>query len=248
MCKYLIYLLIIILNFLYLSIFIINEGYIGVYFNNDKNHNIIKIYKPGLYFQVPFLNQIKILNSGLFNTNFQIQKFILKNKIDLVIKSYVMWKIVDYKQYFLKTNGNLIQTEIYIKKYFSDKLQLKLDKLNIKKVLNNNHDFSVKNLSNCENNNFKENFVSKLFFQNDNNKIFIKNLLNLGIDIIDVRIKKIILSKNMLKSIINRISYELKFIIYNEKNKTKKIVKEIKNKINNKNIKISNKFKHKSCL
>ncbi|QJC28587.1 protease modulator HflC [Enterobacteriaceae endosymbiont of Plateumaris consimilis] len=240
MYKCLIYLLIILLNFFYLSVFIINEGYVGIHIcnNNYKTKDIITIYKPGLYFKIPFLNTIKILHTGLLNTNFEIGKFVLNSKKDLIIKGYIIWKIIDFKKYISATNGNLIQTEIILKKKFSEKLQFELDKLNIENIFNNDDEFSIKNLLNCNYNtikNLKKNFISQLIFQN-NNKIIINNLADIGISIIDVRIKNVLLSKEILKSIFDRINYEKKYIIYNQENQAKEIAEKIKCKIKHKNI------------
>ncbi|QJC28135.1 SPFH domain-containing protein [Enterobacteriaceae endosymbiont of Plateumaris braccata] len=245
MYKCLIYLLVILLNFLYLSSFIINEGYVGINIynhNNDKTKNIVTIYKPGLYFKIPFLNQTKILHTGLLNTNFEVEKFILNSKKNLIIKGYIIWKITNFKNYIKATNGNLIQTEIILRKKFSDKLQLEFDKLNVENIFNNYNDFSIKNLLNYKNNtinSFKKNFISKLIFQN-NSKIITKNLADIGISIIDVRIKNISLSKEILKSIFDRINYEKRYIIYNEENRAKEIAEKIKCKFYNKNIIYSN--------
>ncbi|QJC29475.1 hypothetical protein GJT83_00915 [Enterobacteriaceae endosymbiont of Plateumaris pusilla] len=206
MSKCLIYLLIIILNFLYLSIFIINEGYVGI----NSYNNIITIYKPGFHFKIPLFNNIQILNSSLFSTNFQINKFILKNKKDLIIHVYIIWKIKDYKLYYLNTGGNLIHTEIILKRQVSDKLYLDIDKLNIQKIFNHSSNFLKKSLSNYDNNqikNIKENFISKLISQN-NNQTIINNMNNMGIDIIDIKIEKVSFSKDILKNIFYNFNHK----------------------------------------
>ncbi|QJC29918.1 hypothetical protein GJT84_00920 [Enterobacteriaceae endosymbiont of Plateumaris sericea] len=201
MGKCFIYLLIIILNFLYLSVFIINEGYVGI----NSYNNITTVYKPGLHFKIQLLNTIKILNSGLINTNFIVERFILKDKQDLVIHVYIIWKIINYKLYYLVTKGNLIHTEIILKKQLSDKLQLDIDQYNIQNIFNYSGNFLKKKISSYDNNqikNFKKNFISNLIFQN-NNQTIINNMRKIGIEIVDVRIEKISLSKDIKKYVLS---------------------------------------------
>lgn len=97
------------------SVFVVNEGQraLVVRFGKVlKTGDEAKVYTPGLNFKVPFIDSTRILDARLQTLDGQADRFVTSEKKDLIIDSYVKWRINDFEQFYLSTNGgNIMQAE-----------------------------------------------------------------------------------------------------------------------------------------
>ena len=54
----------------------------------------------------------------------QADRFVTKEKKDLIVDSYIKWRISDFSRYYLATGGgDISQAEVLLKRKFSDRLR-----------------------------------------------------------------------------------------------------------------------------
>jgi len=112
----------------YLSVFVIYEGQraIKVRFaavlKDGADQTII--YEPGINFKVPFIDKVRILDARIQTLDGEPDRFVTSEKKDLIVDSYVKWRIEDFSTYYLTTGGgNKFAAENLLKQKVSDGLR-----------------------------------------------------------------------------------------------------------------------------
>lgn len=91
--------------------FTVREGEVGIVFRfgkvirADGDGNAPAICAPGLYFKLPLIDQVKKIDVRIQSLDSQADRFVTSEKKDLMIDSYVKWQITDPALFFLSTNG-----------------------------------------------------------------------------------------------------------------------------------------------
>ncbi|MEI2265977.1 protease modulator HflC [Erwinia sp. CGal63] len=140
MRKPLIVVLIVVLVALYASLFVVQEGQRGIVMRFGKvlrdDENKPLVYEPGLHFKVPFLESVKTLDARLQTMDNQADRFVTKEKKDLIVDSYIKWRISDFSRYYLATGGgDVSQAEVLLKRKFSDRLRSEIGRLDVKDIV-----------------------------------------------------------------------------------------------------------------
>ncbi len=138
--KPLIVLLIAVLVVLYASLFVVPEGQRGIVLRFSKvlrdGENKPLVYAPGLHFKLPFLTTVKMLDARIQTMDNQADRFVTKEKKDLIVDSYIKWRISDFSRYYLATGGgDISQAEVLLKRKFSDRLRSEIGRLDVKDIV-----------------------------------------------------------------------------------------------------------------
>ncbi|NRA53670.1 MAG: protease modulator HflC [Gammaproteobacteria bacterium] len=112
----------------YLSVFVIYEGQraIKVRFAAvlKDSAGVTVIYEPGINFKVPFIDKVRILDARIQTLDGEPDRFVTSEKKDLIVDSYVKWRIKDFSAYYLATGGgNKFAAENLLKQKVSDGLR-----------------------------------------------------------------------------------------------------------------------------
>ncbi|MCR3755084.1 MAG: regulator of FtsH protease [Candidatus Westeberhardia cardiocondylae] len=216
----------------YTSCFIIQEGQCGIVLRfgkvlRDIDNNPI-VYNPGLHIKIPILEKVKNLDIRIQTMENQEDRFVTMEKKDLIIDSYIKWRISDFSRYYLATGGgDISQAETLIRRKFSDRLRSELGKLDVKGIVTDSRNqlmSDVRKLLNygtVGNDNEKVLSNNCMFFSNfknnefylvdsfkDNLEINQNSMAALGIEIVDVRIKQINLPVEVSDAIYQRMRAE----------------------------------------
>ncbi len=110
MRKSVIAIIIIVLVVLYMSVFVVKEGERGITLRFAKDlcddDNKPLVYEPGLHFKIPFIETVKVLDARIQTMWItQPHRFVTKEKKDLIVDSYIKWRISDFSRYYLATGG-----------------------------------------------------------------------------------------------------------------------------------------------
>ncbi|RWR02868.1 cell division protein FtsH [[Pantoea] beijingensis] len=140
MRKPLIVLLIVVLVVLYASLFVVQEGQRGIVLRFGKvlrdDENKPLVFAPGLHFKIPFLESVKMLDARIQTMDNQADRFVTKEKKDLIVDSYIKWRISDFSRYYLATGGgDVSQAEVLLKRKFSDRLRSEMGRLDVKDIV-----------------------------------------------------------------------------------------------------------------
>lgn len=188
------------------SFFIVKEGERGIVLQFGKvlknNQQNTLLYTPGLHFKIPFIESIKLLDARIHTMDNQADRFVTKEKKDLIVDSYIKWRVVDFSRYYLSTGGgDIFQAEVLLKRKFSDRLRSEIGCLNVKEIVNDSRGRLTTDVLHSLN----EGTASII---DKESLININSMKALGIEVVDVRIKQINLPIEVSDAIYNRMRAE----------------------------------------
>ena len=172
------------------SVFIVSEGQKGIVVQFGKVKRVDsgepRLYEPGLHFKVPLIDQVRKMDARIQTLEGQADRFVTSEKKDLIIDSYVKWKIEDFSKYYLATGGgNKIQAEDLLKRKINNGLRSEIGNRTIKDIVSG------------ERSTVMEDALMKMARSSE-----------LGIKVVDVRIKQINLPVEVSSSIYQRMRAE----------------------------------------
>ncbi|MGN1392549.1 MAG: protease modulator HflC [Succinivibrionaceae bacterium] len=194
----------------YQSLFIVKEGERVLITRFDKvlrdSDGNLKIYEPGPYFKIPFIDKVKTLDARIQTLNSTADRFVTSEKKDLIIDSYVKWKIVNFAKFYTSTKGDKYQAEELLRNKITNSLRSQIGLLTIKEIVSG---------YNSENNDKKADTEDEVstskrdqVMQNAQASTSKSAISDLGIEIIDVRMMQINLPKEVSNSIYQRMRAE----------------------------------------
>lgn len=140
MRKFLTPVIVVIAAILYSSIVIVSEGTRGIMLRFSKVHrdadNKVVVYNPGLHFKIPFIDSIKILDARIRTLDGQADRFVTVEKKDLLVDSYVKWRISDFGRFYTATGGgDYAQASNLLRRKVNDRLRSETGSRTIKDIV-----------------------------------------------------------------------------------------------------------------
>ncbi|QCI22389.1 protease modulator HflC [Buchnera aphidicola] len=187
------------------SFFIVKEGERGIVLKFGKvlrnSDQKTVVYNPGLHFKFPFLETVKMLDGRIHTMDNQADRFVTKEKKDLIVDSYIKWRINDFSRYYLATGGgDIFQAEVLLKRKFSDRLRSEIGCLNVKEIVTDSRGRLTTDVLNSLN--------KGTMHLEKKSSINVNSMNALGIEVVDVRIKQINLPFEVSDAIYNRMRAE----------------------------------------
>src|SRR5690554_294794 len=174
------------------SIFVVKEGQraIVVQFGKvlrDAETGAPKVYAPGLHFKLPFIEEVKRLDARIKTLDGNPDRFVTSEKKDLIVDTYVKWRISDFATYYLSTNGgNQAQAEALLTRRVGSGLRAEFGSRTIKEIVSGERD----------------SLMREALIRGAN------SAQELGIEVIDVRMMQINLPVEVSQSIFQRMRAE----------------------------------------
>lgn len=229
MRKPLILIMLIVLMVLYASLFIVQEGQRDIVLRFGKvrrdGDNKPLIYNPGLHIKIPFIEKVKNLDERIQTMENQADRFVTMEKKDLIIDSYIKWRISDFSRYYLATDGgDVSQAEVLLKRKFSDRLRSELGRLDVKGIVTDSRNQLMTDVREALNNGTSsdeeaqvtaaDNAIASAAARVERETNGMPPAVNpnsmaaLGIEVVDVRIKQINLPTEVSDAIYQRMRAE----------------------------------------
>lgn len=219
---------VVVLVALYASLFVVQEGERGIVLRFGKvlrdSENKPLVYAPGLHFKVPFVESVKTLDARIQTMDNQADRFVTSEKKDLIVDSYLKWRISDFSRYYLATGGgDVSQAEVLLKRKLSDRLRSEIGRLDVKDIVTDSRGRLTLDVRDALNNGSAEEVeatteaddaiasVAKRVEQETNGKqpaVNPNSMAALGIQVIDVRLKQINLPQEVSSAIYDRMRAE----------------------------------------
>ncbi|MRJ42770.1 MULTISPECIES: protease modulator HflC [Idiomarina] len=174
------------------SLFVVKEGEraIVVRFGKvqrDANTGEAVVFEPGLHFKLPFIEQVKRLDARFKTLDGDPDRFVTSEKKDLIVDTYVKWRISDFATYYLSTNGgNQAQAEALLTRRVNSGLRAEFGSRTIKEIVSGERD----------------NLMREALIRGAD------SAQELGIEVIDVRVMQINLPTEVSQSIYQRMRAE----------------------------------------
>lgn len=167
-----------------MSIFTVDERERVIMF---KFGEVIKTdFDPGLHFKIPLVNNIRKFDARIQTIDAEPERFLTKEKKNLIVDAFVKWKINNVSKFYTAVSGDVTAANIKLSQFIKDGLRGEFGKRTIQQVVSGDRN-EIMNILTIDAN---------------------KQAQEFGIDIIDVRIKRIDLDKNISNSVYRRMEAE----------------------------------------
>ena len=175
---------------LFSSLFQVTEGSSAVILKlgelNRNQHGKVKIYKPGLHFKIPVLEQVKTYDMRLRTLAVDSSRVVTSEQKDVIIDAYLEWKISDISRFYRSVAGDDVRASILLKQFLEASLRAAVGRNKIQDLINNERDQLMVILT----------------------KSVCEQAKKTGIDVVDIRIKQIDLPSTVTESIYQRMRSE----------------------------------------
>jgi len=169
------------------SLYVINETEFAIKLRLGE---VVAIEEtPGLKFKTPFVNNVVFFDNRIQTLDASSEAFLTVEKKNVIVDSYVKWRIVDVRKFYTSTGGLLVSANTRLSQNNQDALRGEFSKRTIKEVISDDREAIMKSVK------------SKL------EEIAYNEY---GIEVIDVRIKRIELSEEVRNSVYSRMETERK--------------------------------------
>lgn len=151
---------------------------------NNGNNSII--YGPGLHYKIPLVDEVTMFDTRMTILDINASRITTVEKKDVLVDYYVLWKIKDFALYYKRTQGVKSKTEALLEQKANAVLKIEFGRLTIKEVVSSARNELMDRLR----------------------KITNENADDLGIEVVDVRVKRIDLPKEVSESVYTRMRAE----------------------------------------
>jgi membrane protease subunit HflC len=173
------------------SVFVVNEGERGIVLKfkkikRDSETGEMKVYEPGLHFKIPLFESVQKIDARIQTLDEAADRFVTAEKKDLMVDSYAKWKVVDFSTYYLRTSGSIENARALLKQKINNGLRTEFGSRTIKQIVSGE----------------RTSLVEQALAATKSSRE------DLGIEVIDVRVKAINLPREVSASIYDRMRAE----------------------------------------
>ena len=145
--------------------------------------------EPGLKFKTPFVNNVVRFDKRIQTLDSAAESFLTVEKKNVVVDSFVKWRIVDTQKFYISTGGVMAQANLRLAQNNQDALRSEFSKRTILEVISDQREAIMASV-----------------------KGKLKSIAEdkYGIEVVDVRIKRIELSQEVRNSVYSRMETERK--------------------------------------
>jgi membrane protease subunit HflC len=144
---------------------------------------------PGLYFKVPFLQNIRYFDNRVLTLDSQEpERFITSEKKNVLVDSFVKWRITDVKKYYVSVGGDEARAKTRLIQTVNDSLRAEFGKRTVHDVVSGQ----------------REQIMEILRQKAD------QDARKIGVQVLDVRLKRVDLPQEVSESVYQRMEAERK--------------------------------------
>jgi membrane protease subunit HflC len=147
--------------------------------------------EPGLYFKAPLIDNARFYDKRILTFDSPVpDRFITSEKKNVLVDSYIKWRIIDPAKYYVSVNGDERQAERRLTQTVNDGLRAEFGKRTIQEVVSG-----------------ERSTIMDIIKQRAD-----KESAKIGIQIIDVRLRRVDLPKEVSESVYQRMEAERKSV------------------------------------
>ena len=145
--------------------------------------------QPGLYFLVPVLQNVRLYDTRIQTLDARDpERFLTSENKNVKVDSFVKWRIVDVRQFFVAVRGDSVAAEARISQTVNDALRAEFARRTVHDVVSGE----------------REMIMSTVADKVD------KDLKNIGVEVVDVRLKRVDLVDEISTDVYRRMESERK--------------------------------------
>lgn len=166
------------------SVFVVREAQVGVLFQLGR---IVRTdIEPGLHFKLPLVQDVRVFDQRIMTLDSQPERYLTSEKKDVNVDFFAKWRIMEVGKYYTTTSGDELQAIQRLTPILKEGLRNQINQRTLRETVSDARSSMTETLVKTAN----------------------EGSRNLGIEIIDVRIKRIDLPDEVSESVYNRMRAE----------------------------------------
>ncbi len=142
---------------------------------------------PGLYFKLPFVEKIRKFDARVLTLDAEPESYLTAERKRLIVDAFAKWRIVDVEQYYKATGGDEAIAHSRMANRVNDGLRNQFGVRSLHEVVSGERDLLMANIAEGLNATVRE---------------------SLGIEVVDVRVKRIDLPAEVSEQVFRRMKAE----------------------------------------
>ncbi len=143
--------------------------------------------QPGLHFKIPFVNNVRKFDGRVLTVDAQPERFLTQEKKAVIVDSFAKWKIADTEKFYTATNGEETRANGLLAQRINNGLRNEVASRTVHEVVSGERDQLMEDLT------VNLNEVAQQ---------------ELGVVVVDVRVKQIDLPPDVSESVYRRMNAE----------------------------------------
>ncbi len=180
--------------FIFIAVLVVITVSASVFFVDERQKVILlKLgqiehadFEPGLHFKIPFVNQVRRFDGRILSLDATPARYLTGEKKNVIVDSFILWRISDVAQYFRSMGGDEENAKLRLSQIIKDGLRAEFGRRSIQEVVSGDRDDMDAGLMKEAN----------------------KTAEGFGIEIVNVRIKRIDLPQEVSASVFARMQAE----------------------------------------
>ncbi len=151
---------------------------------------IVEVQKePGLHIKLPLVQNVRYFDARIQTSDEkEAERFLTSEKKNVLVDSFIKWRIIDPKQYYISVDGDALKAETRLRQTVNDGLRAEFGRRTVHDVVSGGRD----------------QIMSLITARAD------KDARQIGVQVVDVRLKRVDLSEEISESIYRRMDAERK--------------------------------------
>ena len=144
---------------------------------------------PGLYFLIPLVQNVRLFDMRIQTSDTKdAERFLTTENKNVLVDSFVKWRVTDVRQYYVSVRGEAAAAENRILQTINDALRAEIAKRTVHDVVSGQRDKIMRQVA-------------------DN---VVKDVKEIGVEIVDVRLKRVDLVPEISSDVFRRMESERK--------------------------------------
>ncbi|HYA20847.1 MAG TPA: protease modulator HflC [Burkholderiales bacterium] len=170
-----------------LGMFTVDQRQYAIVFRLGEIISVIK--KPGLYFKIPILDNVRFFDSRILTLDTpEPERFLTSEKKNVLVDWFVKWRIEDVRQYYISVGGDEQRAELRLAQTVNSSLRNEFGNRTVHDVVSGERDQ-----------------IMELMREKAN-----EDARKIGVQVLDVRIKRVDLPQEVSESVYRRMEAERK--------------------------------------
>jgi membrane protease subunit HflC len=168
----------------YMSVFYVNQHEKAIMFRLGEM--VTSDYKPGIHFKTPIINNVSTFDARVLTLDTKSERFLTSEKKNVIVDSFVKWRIGDVGLFYTTVGGDEYQANLRLEQITKDAMRGEFGLRTIKQLISEDRT------------ELRQTLLTKLA----------PVAGKFGIELIDIRIKRIDLPQEVSNSVYQRMRAE----------------------------------------
>jgi len=167
-----------------MSVFVVNERELAIKFRLGEF--VRADYTPGLYLKLPFINNVRFFDKRILTLEVDSERYLTQEKKNVIVDSFIKWRIKDVSTYYVTMRGDERQAAMRLAQIIKDGLRSEFGKRTMQEAISGE----------------RSEIMAIITAQMS------EQAGQFGIEVVDVRIKRIELPAEVSTSVYQRMEAE----------------------------------------